>query len=70
MIRECVTGTCTCNPPTSHHLSLFSGFSQGTAENVYIEDGHLVLRSQRQAMNGYEFTSGAVQTQGLHSWKG
>eukprot|EP00035_Acanthoeca_spectabilis_P018892 m.406613 g.406613 ORF g.406613 m.406613 type:complete len:269 (+) comp16795_c5_seq18:7935-8741(+) len=44
--------------------------SQGTAENVYIEDGHLVLRSQRQAMNGYEFTSGAVQTQGLHSWKG
>ena len=35
--------------------------SQGTADNVYIEDGHLVLRSQRQKLNGYDFTSGAVR---------
>eukprot|EP00038_Savillea_parva_P008127 m.174938 g.174938 ORF g.174938 m.174938 type:complete len:321 (-) comp13898_c0_seq1:86-1048(-) len=44
--------------------------SQGTADNVYVEDGHLVLRSQREAVNGYEFTSGAVETQGKVSWKG
>jgi beta-glucanase (GH16 family) len=37
---------------------------------VYIEDGMLVLRTQREAVNGYEFTSGGVQTQGKNSWKG
>jgi beta-glucanase (GH16 family) len=30
----------------------------------------LVLRTQREAVNGYEFTSGGVQTQGKNSWKG
>lgn len=44
--------------------------SQGTAANVYVEDGALVLRSQREQINGYRFTSGAVQTQGLVSWRG
>lgn len=28
--------------------------SQGTADNVYLEDGALVLRSQRQAVGGYQ----------------
>jgi len=44
--------------------------SLGTADNVYLENGTLVLRSQRQAIGGYQFTSGAVQTQGMRSWKG
>jgi hypothetical protein len=41
--------------------------SQGTADNVYLEDGHLVLRSQRQKMNGYDFTSGAVRCDAVHA---
>ena len=41
--------------------------SQGTAENVYIEDGTLVLRSQRQRVGGYEYTSGAVQACPKHA---
>lgn len=44
--------------------------SQGTADNVYIENGDLVLRTLRQADGGYDFTSGAVQTQGKRSWRG
>lgn len=44
--------------------------SQGTADNVYLEDGALVLRSQRQTAGKYNFTSGGVQTQGKHAWKG
>ncbi len=35
----------------------------GTAANVYLEDGALVLRSQRQHTDGFNFTSGAVQSQ-------
>ena len=39
-------------------------------EDIYIEDGALVLRSQRRAVSGYNFTSGAVHTKGKHSWQG
>jgi len=42
----------------------------GTTDNVYIEKGHLVLRSQKESIGGYSFTSGAVQTRGLRSWSG
>jgi beta-glucanase (GH16 family) len=44
--------------------------SQGTTDNVYIENGDLVLRSQKQQQGKYNFTSGAVQTQGKKSWEG
>ena len=44
--------------------------SLGTRDNVYLEDGALVLRTQRQKAGGYDYTSGAVQTQGKRSWRG
>lgn len=44
--------------------------SMGTADNVYLENGTLVLRSQRQAAGGYNFTSGAVQSQDKRFFKG
>ena len=49
--------------------------SQGTADNVYLEGGALVLRSQRvaNAVAGgakFNYTSGAVQSKGLRSWQG
>ena len=44
--------------------------SQGTADNVYLEDGDLVLRSQEQSAGKWNYTSGAVQTMGKQSWKG
>jgi beta-glucanase (GH16 family) len=44
--------------------------SQGMAGNVYIEDGDLVLRSQKEKQGSYNFTSGAVQSQGKRAWQG
>ena len=44
--------------------------SQGTRDNVYLEDGHLVLRSQRETSGKWNYTSGAVETQHKVSWKG
>lgn len=44
--------------------------SMGTSDNVYIEDGELVIRTQRQTVGKYEYTSGAVSSQGKRSWKG
>jgi hypothetical protein len=44
--------------------------SQGTRDNVYLEGGHLVLRSQRQASGKFNYTSGAVDSEGKASWKG
>jgi hypothetical protein len=44
--------------------------SQGTRDNVYLEGGHLVLRSQRQASGKYNYTSGAIETQDKVAWKG
>ena len=45
--------------------------SQGTADNVYLEDGALVLRSQHETVAGsaYNYTSGAVETKDKVSWK-
>ena len=45
--------------------------STGTASNVYIEAGALVLRSQRETVPGsqFNFTSGAVETKDKASWK-
>eukprot|EP01052_Picozoa_sp_SAG31_P034478 SAG31_NODE_4034_length_3647_cov_26.004510_5_plen_100_part_00 len=40
----------------------------GTADNVYLEEGALVLRSKREKSGRYNYTSGAVQTQGKVSW--
>ena len=37
---------------------------------MYLESGHLVLRSQRQKSGGWNYTSGAVETQGKVSWWG
>jgi beta-glucanase (GH16 family) len=39
-------------------------------DDIYLENGSLVLRSQRRAVSGYNFTSGALHTRGKHSWKG
>ena len=39
-------------------------------DDMYLENGNLVLRSQRRAVGGYNFTSGALHTRGKHSWKG
>ena len=44
--------------------------SQGTRDNVYLEGGHLVLRSQREKSGNWNYTSGAVETQHKLSWKG
>ena len=44
--------------------------SQGTADNVYLENGNLVLRSQKQQLGAYNYTSGSIQSQGLKSFKG
>jgi hypothetical protein len=44
--------------------------SQGTRNNVYLEGGHLVLRSQRQKAGKYNYTSGAVESRGKVSWRG
>jgi beta-glucanase (GH16 family) len=43
--------------------------SQGTADNVYLEDGALVLRSKRETSGKWNYTSGAVQSMGKRSWK-
>ena len=43
--------------------------SQGTADNVYLEDGALVLRSQRKKAGKYNFTSGAVHSISGNWWK-
>lgn len=43
--------------------------SQGTADNVYLEDGALVLRSKREKSGKWNYTSGAVQSMGKRSWK-
>jgi len=42
--------------------------AQGLAENVYIDNDALVIRSQRDATGN--LTSGALQTRGKHSWRG
>ena len=45
--------------------------SQGTAANVYLDNhGHLVLRAQRQQDGAFNFTSGAVQSQGKRAFRG
>lgn len=36
-----------------------------TPEDVYLEDGRLVLRSQKRFMGGRDYTSGLVETKGL-----
>ena len=43
--------------------------SQGTADNVYLENGALVLRSKAEKAGKWNYTSGAVQTMGKVSWK-
>eukprot|EP00656_Telonema_subtile_P051062 TRINITY_DN6781_c0_g1_i1.p1 TRINITY_DN6781_c0_g1~~TRINITY_DN6781_c0_g1_i1.p1 ORF type:complete len:287 (+),score=18.73 TRINITY_DN6781_c0_g1_i1:145-1005(+) len=44
--------------------------SLGTAENVWVANGNLVLRTQRESRGGYQYTSGSVQSQGKRSWRG
>ena len=44
--------------------------SQGTVANVWVKDGQLTLRSQRQKAGKWNFTSGAVQTQNKRFWGG
>ena len=44
--------------------------SMGTAANVYLENGTLVLRSQVENVGGYNHSSGGVQTRGKKSWSG
>ncbi len=39
-----------------------------TPEDVYLEDGHLVLRSQQRPMGGRDYTSGLVETKGLFTF--
>eukprot|EP01121_Diplochlamys_sp_Union-15-3_P002819 TRINITY_DN1266_c0_g1_i3.p1 TRINITY_DN1266_c0_g1~~TRINITY_DN1266_c0_g1_i3.p1 ORF type:complete len:266 (-),score=48.20 TRINITY_DN1266_c0_g1_i3:89-886(-) len=40
-----------------------------TADNVYIENGNLVLRSQKQRINNFNWTTGAVISQNKKYWK-
>lgn len=42
--------------------------SQGTIDNVYLEGGYLVLRSQKQKLGKYNFSSGAIQSKGKRSF--
>jgi len=39
-------------------------------ENVYIQDGHLVLRDQREQSHGYSYTSGVVNSIAYNSSQG
>ena len=39
-------------------------------DDIYVSNGSLVLRTQKRNVPGYNWTSGAVHTKGLHSWKG
>ena len=43
--------------------------SWGTLENISLKDGKLVIQSKRENADIYNFTSGAITTQGLHKWK-
>mmetsp|Transcript_6776 Transcript_6776/g.7415 ORF Transcript_6776/g.7415 Transcript_6776/m.7415 type:complete len:275 (-) Transcript_6776:11-835(-) len=38
-----------------------------TADNVYVSNGNLILKSQKQQYNGHNYTSGEVRTQGKFS---
>ena len=44
--------------------------SVGTVDNVYIKNGTLILRSQRQSVGKFNYTSGAVQTKNKKAWQG
>jgi len=37
-------------------------------ENVYLEDGYLVIAALEENYRGYRYTSARLKTQGLHSW--
>ena len=39
-----------------------------TADNVYVENGTLVLRSQREQVQGLNYTTGAVNTRHKSTW--
>jgi beta-glucanase (GH16 family) len=52
-----------------HHAST-TRESVGTVDNAYVENGSLVLRSQRQAKGRYNFTTGAVRSRGKKFWRG
>lgn len=40
------------------------------AEDIYLEDGALVLKTERRNSGGKKYTSGSVDTSGKRSWKG
>jgi hypothetical protein len=75
-IPPTVTLTTKLKPSSSFSSSSLASFlckvrdSQGTRDNVYVEDGTLVLRSQRQRMGKFNYTSAAVSTQAKASWRG
>ena len=39
-----------------------------TADNVYLSEGRLILRSQRQALQGRSFTTGGISSYGKATW--
>lgn len=39
-----------------------------TAENVYVENGNLVIVSKREEKGGYNFTTGGLDTSGKKNW--
>jgi len=39
-----------------------------TADNVYVQQGNLVLRSQKQTVNNFNYTSGAVHSMNKKFW--
>jgi len=54
-------------------ITLGSNSGQGrdawlTADNVYVQNGNLVLRAQKQVVNGFNYTSGAITSQGKKYW--
>ena len=57
------------NVITSANNSLVRN-AQGTRDNVYIENGTLVLRSQRQTVGAWHYTTGAVTSAGNAFFKG
>jgi len=44
--------------------------SQGTADNVWVEDGNLVLQTKKETTGEYNYTSGAVFSKGKVSFQG
>jgi beta-glucanase (GH16 family) len=52
------------------HYAPTTRWATGLADNVYVANGSLVLRSERQTSGKYNYTTGAVNSKQKRFWKG